>query len=295
MKENKIKINKKYFKGNEKYIIVDLTYETEDEKNIKEKFNILDRCMNNLSYNTSIYEAVSIIRTIFKDYKEIDLKLTCVNKDKINSLVKYKNNKLIKYSSTKEVENNSEITFDYYYSSGINSKFNGTIDLLEKNKTSEYFNSELTLLKILNNNPINFIQRLSFEELYIVKLYETMYNKKIDFNIENMPNILSSSLFLLQESGVVLPGNIYFTKTSSKLYSIELNNYISKLMLFEDIDTSKYNLPNSNNELIKSISNLVKNHEKDVPKIASKIYDEKYRNSPRNNALLEEQIKRLVK
>ena len=295
MKENKIKINKKYFKGNESYINVDLTYETEDEKNIKEKFNILDRCMNNLSYNTSIYEAVSIIRTIFKDYKEIDLKLTYVNKDKINSLVKYKNNKLIKYSSTKEVENNSEITFDYYYSSGINSKFNGSIDLLEKNKTSEYFNSELTLLKILNNNPINFIQRLSYEELYIVKLYETMYNKKIDFNIENMPNILNSSLFLLQESGVVLPGNIYFTKTNSKLYSIELNNYISKLMLFEDIDTSKYNLPNSNNELIKSIGNLVKNHEKDVPKIASKIYDEKYRNSPRNNALLEEQIKRLVK
>lgn len=295
MRENRIKINKKYFKGNEKYIIVDLTYETEDEKIIKEKFNILDRCMNNLSYNTSIHEAVSIIRTIFKDYKEIDLKLTCVNKDKINSLVKYKNNKLIKYSSTKELENNSEITFDYYYSSGINSKFNGSIDLLEKNKTSEYFNSELTLLKILNNNPINFIQRLSFEELYIVKLYETMYNKKIDFNIENMPNILNSSLFLLQESGVVLPGNIYFTKTSSKLYSIELNNYISKLMLFEDIDTSKYNLPNSNNELIKSISNLVKNHEKDVPKIASKIYDEKYRNSPRNNDLLEEQIKRLVK
>ena len=295
MRENRIKINKKYFKGNEKYIIVDLTYETEDEKIIKEKFNILDRCMNNLSYNTSIHEAVSIIRTIFKDYKEIDLKLTCVNKNKINSLVKYKNNKLIKYSSTKEVENNSEITFDYYYSSGINSKFNGSIDLLEKNKTSEYFNSELTLLKILNNNPINFIQRLSFEELYIVKLYEIMYNKKIDFNIENMPNILSSSLFLLQESSVVLPGNIYFTKTNSKLYSIELNNYISKLMLFEDIDTSKYNLPNSNNELIKSIGNLVKNHEKDVPKIASKIYDEKYRNSPRNNALLEEQIKRLVK
>lgn len=295
MRENRIKINKKYFKGNEKYIIVDLTYETEDEKIIKEKFNILDRGMNNLSYNTSIHEAVSIIRTIFKDYKEIDLKLTCVNKNKINSLVKYKNNKLIKYSSTKEVENNSEITFDYYYSSGINSKFNGSIDLLEKNKTSEYFNSELTLLKILNNNPINFIQRLSYEELYIVKLYETMYNKKIDFNIENMPNILNSSLFLLQESGVVLPGNIYFTKTNSKLYSIELNNYISKLMLFEDIDTSKYNLPNSNNELIKSIGNLVKNHEKDVPKIASKIYDEKYRNSPRNNDLLEEQIKRLVK
>lgn len=294
MKENKIKINKKYFKGNEKYIIVDLTYNDSD-KDITKEISILDRCMNNLSYNTSIYEAVSIIRTIFKDYKEIDLKLTYVNKDKINSLVKYKNNKLIKYSSTKEVENNSEITFDYYYSSGINSKFNGSIDLLEKNKTSEYFNSELTLLKILNNNPINFIQRLSFEELYIVKLYEIMYNKKIDFNIENMPNILSSSLFLLQESGVVLPGNIYFTKTSSKLYSIELNNYISKLMLFEDIDTSKYNLPNSNNELIKSISNLVKNHEKDVPKIASKIYDEKYRNSPRNNALLEEQIKRLVK
>ena len=295
MRENRIKINKKYFKGNEKYIIVDLTYETEDEKIIKEKFNILDRCMNNLSYNTSIHEAVSIIRTIFKDYKEIDLKLTCVNKNKINSLVKYKNNKLIKYSSTKELENNSEITFDYYYSSGINSKFNGSIDLLEKNKTSEYFNSELTLLKILNNNPINFIQRLSYEELYIVKLYETMYNKKIDFNIENMPNILNSSLFLLQESGVILPGNIYFTKTNSKLYSIELNNYISKLMLFENIDTSKYNLPNSNNELIKSIGNLVKNHEKDVPKIASKIYDEKYRNSPRNNALLEEQIKRLVK
>lgn len=295
MRENRIKINKKYFKGNEKYIIVDLTYETEDEKIIKEKFNILDRCMNNLSYNTSIHEAVSIIRTIFKDYKEIDLKLTCVNKNKINSLVKYKNNKLIKYSSTKELENNSEITFDYYYSSGINSKFNGSIDLLEKNKTSEYFNSELTLLKILNNNPINFIQRLSYEELYIVKLYETMYNKKIDFNIENMPNILNSSLFLLQESGVILPGNIYFTKTNSKLYSIELNNYISKLMLFENIDTSKYNLPNSNNELIKSIGNLVKNHEKDVPKIASKIYDEKYRNSPRNNDLLEEQIKRLVK
>lgn len=295
MRENRIKINKKYFKGNEKYIIVDLTYETEDEKIIKEKFNILDRGMNNLSYNTSIHEAVSIIRTIFKDYKEIDLKLTFVNKNKINSLVKYKNNKLIKYSSTKELENNSEITFDYYYSSGINSKFNGSIDLLEKNKTSEYFNSELTLLKILNNNPINFIQRLSYEELYIVKLYETMYNKKIDFNIENMPNILNSSLFLLQESGVVLPGNIYFTKTNSKLYSIELNNYISKLMLFEDIDTSKYNLPNSNNELIKSIGNLVKNHEKDVPKIASKIYDEKYRNSPRNNDLLEEQIKRLVK
>ena len=295
MRENRIKINKKYFKGNEKYIIVDLTYETEDEKIIKEKFNILDRGMNNISYNTSIHEAVSIIRTIFKDYKEIDLKLTCINKNKINSLVKYKNNKLIKYSSTKELENNSEITFDYYYSSGINSKFNGSIDLLEKNKTSEYFNSELTLLKILNNNPINFIQRLSYEELYIVKLYETMYNKKIDFNIENMPNILSSSLFLLQESGVVLPGNIYFTKTNSKLYSIELNNYISKLMLFEDIDTSKYNLPNSNNELIKIIGNLVKNHEKDVPKIASKIYDEKYRNSPRNNALLEEQIKRLVK
>ena len=294
MKENKIKINKKYFKGNEKYINVDLTYNDSD-KDITKEISILDRCMNNLSYNTSIYEAVSIIRTIFKDYKEIDLKLTYVNKDKINSLVKYKNNKLIKYSSTKEVENNSEITFDYYYSSGINSKFNGSIDLLEKNKTSEYFNSELTLLKILNNNPINFIQRLSFEELYIVKLYEIMYNKKIDFNIENMPNILSSSLFLLQESGVILPGNIYFTKTNSKLYSIELNNYISKLMLFEDIDTSKYNLPNSNNELIKSIGNLVKNHEKDVPKIASKIYDEKYRNSPRNKDLLEEQIKRLVK
>ena len=67
MRENRNKTNKKYFKGNEKYIIVDLTYEIEDEKIIKEKFNILDRCMNNLSYNTSIHEAVSIIRTIFKD------------------------------------------------------------------------------------------------------------------------------------------------------------------------------------------------------------------------------------
>lgn len=295
MKENRIKINKKYFKGNEKYIIVNLTYETEDEKIIKEKFNILDRCMNNLNYNTSIYEAVSIIRTIFKDYKEIDLKLTYVNKDKINSLVRYKNSNLIKYSSTNELDNNSEMIFDYYYTSGVKTKLRENLDLLDESITGEYFSNALTLLKNLNNNPSKFIQHLSFEELYIVKLYETMYNKKIDFNIENMPTILNSSLFLLQESGIVLPGNIYFTKTNSKLYSIELNNYISKLMLFDNIDTSKYNLPNSNNELIKSIGNLVKNHEKDVSKIASKIYDEKYRNSPRNNDLLEEQIKRLVK
>ena len=295
MRENRIKINKKYFKGNEKYIIVNLTYETEDEKIIKEKINILDRCMNNLSYNTSIYEAVSIIRTIFKDYKEIDLKLTYVNKDKINSLVRYKNSNLIKYSSTNELDNNSEIIFDYYYSSGVKTKLRENLDLLDKNKIVEYFSNELTLLKSLNNNPSKFIQHLSFEELYITKLYETMYNKKLDFNIENMPSILNSSLFLLQESGIVLPGNIYFTKTNSKLHSIELNNYISKLMLFNDIDTSRYNLPNSNNELIKSIGNLVKEHEEVVPKIASKIYDEKYRNSPRNNDLLEEQIKRLVK
>lgn len=295
MRGNRIKTNKMYFKGNEKYIILDLTYETEDEKGIKEKINILDRCMNNLIYNTNIYETVSIIRTIFKEYKEIDLKLIYVNKDEINSLVKYKNYKLTKYTSAKELENNTEITFDYYYSSGINSKFNGSIDLLEKNKTSKYLNSELTLLKKLNNNPNEFIQHLKFEELYIAKLYEIMYNKKLDFNIENMPNILSSSLFLLQESGVVLPDNIYFTKVSIKLYSTELNNYISKLMLFDDIDTSKYNLFNSNDELIKSIGDLVKEHEQDVPKIASKIYDEKYRNSPRNNNLLEEQIKRLVK
>ena len=34
MRENRIKTNKKYFKGSEKYIIVDLTYEIEDEKDV---------------------------------------------------------------------------------------------------------------------------------------------------------------------------------------------------------------------------------------------------------------------
>ena len=293
MKENKIRINKKYFKGNESYITVDLTYNNSN-KDITKEINILDRCMNRLTINASPYEAVSIIRTIFSKYNEKVLKVVFVNGKDINSLVKYKDNKLVKYSSTNELDKDYKMLFDYSNNYGIRINFVGSLEPFKNNPTKEFDNEYRTLNK-LGSDPDTFIQRLRFEELYIARLYETMYNKKLDFNVENMPSILSSSLFLLQESGVVLPDNIYFTKTGSKLYSTELNNYISKLMLFNDIDTSRYNLPNSNNELIKSIGNLVKKHEEVVPKIASKIYDEKYRNSPRNNDLLEEQIKRLVK
>ena len=293
MKENKIKINKKYFKGNESYINVDLTYNDSD-KDITKEISILDRCMHRLTINTSIYEAVSIIRTIFKDYKEIDLKLTCVNKDKIISLVKYKNNKLIKYSSTKEVDKDYKMLFDYSSNYGIRINFVGSLDPFKNSPTKE-FDNEYRMLNRLGNDPKTFIKSLNFNELYIAKLYETLYNKKIDFNKENMPNILTSSLFLLQECLINLPEDIYFCMSKNNIYSYNLYDYISKLMLFDDIDTSKYNLSKDGIKLIENISVLLKDNEEKVPKIASLIYNEKYRMHNRNNESIDEKIKKLTK
>ena len=110
-----------------------------------------------------------------------------------------------------------------------------------------------------------------------------------------MPNILTSSLFLLQESLINLPEDIYFCMSKNNIYSYNLYDYISKLMLFDDIDTSKYNLSKDGIKLIENISVLLKDNEEKVPKIASLIYNEKYRMHNRKNESIEEKIKKLTK
>lgn len=293
MKENEIKINKTYLKGNESYITVDLTYNNSN-KDITKEINILDRCMNRLTINASPYEAVSIIRTIFREYNEKVLKIVFVNGKDINSLVKYKDNKLVKYSSTNELDKDYKMLFDYSSNYGIRINFVGSLDPFKNNPTKE-FDNEYRMLNRLGNDPKSFIKSLNFNELYIAKLYETLYNKKIDFNKENMPNILTSSLFLLQEALINLPEDIYFCMSKNNIYSYNLHDYISKLMLFDDIDTSKYNLSKDGIKLIENISALLKDNEEKVPKIASLIYNEKYRMHNRNNESIEEKIKKLTK
>lgn len=293
MKENEIKINKTYLKGNESYINVDLTYNNSN-KDITKEINILDRCMNRLTINANTYEAVSIIRTIFREYNEKVLKIVFVNGKDINSLVKYKDNKLVKYSSTNELDKDYKMLFDYSSNYGIRINFVGSLDPFKNSPTKE-FDNEYRMLNKLGNDPKTFIKSLNFNELYIAKLYETLYNKKIDFNKENMPNILTSSLFLLQEALINLPEDIYFCMSKNNIYSYNLYDYISKLMLFDDIDTSKYNLSKDGIKLIENISVLLKDNEEKVPKIASLIYNEKYRMHNRNNESIEEKIKKLTK
>lgn len=298
MKENIIKINKTYLKENGNYITIDLTYN--NNKDITNELNILDRCINRVSYSnyneqsTNIYEVISIIRTIFKDYNEDTIKVIFANYNDINSLVKYKNGDLVKYTSTNKLNREYKMLFDYSNSYGIKINFLGNIDSYKYNPTKD-FNREYKLLTELNKNSKEFKKILSFDEIYIAKLYETTYLKKLDFNKKNMVNILTSSLFLLQNSFVNLPEDIYFCMSNNNIYSYNLYNHISNLMLFDNIDTSKCILYKDDISLIESIGKLLRENEEIIPQIASEIYDEKYRNINRNNETLEQKIKKLEK
>ena len=299
-----INIKKTFDKGKNRNILLDLSYEVEKNTDLNEKVKILDRCFNRITYNADISNMVSIIKTIFEDVKEEKIRIVLSKNEKIDELVMYYNNRLSKYVSNEVFDNKEELLFSYNYNNGVD------IKLTNKNKrlfdyTANDLSSKITnrMFKVENLLKGDLKINLRRDDRYLVKLYEVMYDKKIDFNNPNMENIFISSLYLASENGVLMPDFIYFFKISADKNSNILANRISDdnvsgLLLFDSIDTSDIRLSKDTMELLKELGSVLKGKEDKVVKIANTIYDDKYRRDFRNsyyNTDLVNKIKILIK
>lgn len=299
-----INIKKTFDKGKNRNILLDLSYEVEKNTDLNEKVKILDRCFNRITYNADISNMVSIIKTIFEDVKEEKIRIVLSKNEKIDELVMYYNNRLSKYVSNEVFDNKEELLFSYNYNNGVD------IKLTNKNKrlfdyTANDLSSKITnrMFKVENLLKGDLKINLRRDDRYLVKLYEVMYDKKLDFNNPNMENIFISSLYLASENGVLMPDFIYFFKNSADKNGNILANRISDdnvsgLLLFDSIDTSDIRLSKDTMELLKELGSVLKGKEDKVVKIANTIYDDKYRRDFRNsyyNTDLVNKIKILIK
>lgn len=299
-----INIKKTFDKGKNRNILLDLSYEVEKNTDLNEKVKILDRCFNRITYNADISNMVSIIKTIFEDVKEEKIRIVLSKNEKIDELVMYYNNRLSRYVSNEVFDNKEELLFSYNYNNGVD------IKLTNKNKrlfdyTANDLSSKITnrMFKVENLLKGDLKINLRRDDRYLVKLYEVMYDKKLDFNNPNMENIFISSLYLASENGVLMPDFIYFFKNSADKNGNILANRISDdnvsgLLLFDSIDTSDIRLSKDTMELLKELGSVLKGKEDKVVKIANTIYDDKYRRDFRNsyyNTDLVNKIKILIK
>ena len=299
-----INIKKTFDKGKNRNILLDLSYEVEKNTDLNGKVKILDRCFNRITYNADISNMVSIIKTIFEDVKEEKIRIVLSKNEKIDELVMYYNNRLSKYVSNEVFDNKEELLFSYNYNNGVD------IKLTNKNKrlfdyTANDLSSKITnrMFKVENLVKGDLKINLRRDDRYLVKLYEVMYDKKLDFNNPNMENIFISSLYLASENGVLMPDFIYFFKISADKNGNILANRISDdnvsgLLLFDSIDTSDIRLSKDTMELLKELGSVLKGKEDKVVKIANAIYDDKYRRDFRNsyyNTDLVNKIKILIK
>lgn len=299
-----INIKKTFDKGKNRNILLDLSYEVEKNTDLNGKVKILDRCFNRITYNADISNMVSIIKTIFEDVKEEKIRIVLSKNEKIDELVMYYNNRLSKYVSNEVFDNKEELLFSYNYNNGVD------IKLTNKNKrlfdyTANDLSSKITnrMFKVENLLKGDLKINLRRDDRYLVKLYEVMYDKKLDFNNPNMENIFISSLYLASENGVLMPDFIYFFKNSADKNGNILANRISDdnvsgLLLFDSIDTSDIRLSKDTMELLKELGSVLKGKEDKVVKIANTIYDDKYRRDFRNsyyNTDLVNKVKILIK
>ncbi len=299
-----INIKKTFDKGKNRNILLDLSYEVEKNTDLNGKVKILDRCFNRITYNADISNMVSIIKTIFEDVKEEKIRIVLSKNEKIDELVMYYNNRLSKYVSNEVFDNKEELLFSYNYNNGVD------IKLTNKNKrlfdyTANDLSSKITnrMFKVENLVKGDLKINLRRDDRYLVKLYEVMYDKKLDFNNPNMENIFISSLYLASENGVLMPDFIYFFKNSADKNGNILANRISDdnvsgLLLFDSIDTSDIRLSKDTMELLKELGSVLKGKEDKVVKIANTIYDDKYRRDFRNsyyNTDLVNKVKFLIK
>lgn len=299
-----INIKKTFDKGKNRNILLDLSYEVEKNTDLNGKVKILDRCFNRITYNADISNMVSIIKTIFEDVKEEKIRIVLSKNEKIDELVMYYNNRLSKYVSNEVFDNKEELLFSYNYNNGVD------IKLTNKNKrlfdyTANDLSSKITnrMFKVENLLKGDLKINLRRDDRYLVKLYEVMYDKKLDFNNPNMENIFISSLYLASENGVLMPDFIYFFKNSADKNGNILANRISDdnvsgLLLFDSIDTSDIRLSKDTMELLKELGSVLKGKEDKVVKIANTIYDDKYRRDFRNsyyNTDLVNKVKFLIK
>lgn len=299
-----INIKKTFDKGKNRNILLDLSYEVEKNTDLNGKVKILDRCFNRITYSADISNMVSIIKTIFEDVKEEKIRIVLSKNEKIDELVMYYNNRLSKYVSNEVFDNKEELLFSYNYNNGVD------IKLTNKNKrlfdyTANDLSSKITnrMFKVENLVKGDLKINLRRDDRYLVKLYEVMYDKKLDFNNPNMENIFISSLYLASENGVLMPDFIYFFKISADKNGNILANRISDdnvsgLLLFDSIDTSDIRLSKDTMELLKELGSVLKGKEDKVVKIANTIYDDKYRRDFRNsyyNTDLVNKVKILIK
>ena len=259
-----INIKKTFNKGKNRNILLDLSYEVEKNTDLNGKVKILDRCFNRITYNADISNMVSIIKTIFEDVKEEKIRIVLSKNEKIDELVMYYNNRLSKYVSNEVFDNKEELLFSYNYNNGVD------IKLTNKNKrlfdyTANDLSSKITnrMFKVENLVKGDLKINLRRDDRYLVKLYEVMYDKKLDFNNPNMENIFISSLYLASENGVLMPDFIYFFKISADKNGNILANRISDdnvsgLLLFDSIDTSDIRLSKDTMELLKELGSVFK-------------------------------------
>ena len=283
-----INIKKTFDKGKNRNILLDLSYEVEKNANLNGKVKILDRCFNRITYNADISNMVSIIKTIFDGVKEEKIRIVLSENEKIDELVMYYNNRLSRYVNNEVFDNKEELLFSYNYNNGVDVK------LTNKNKRLFDYNANDLSSKITNRmfKVENLLKgdlkiNLRRDDRYLVKLYEVMYDKKLDFNNPNMENIFISSLYLASENGVLMPEFIYFFKISADKNSNVLANRISDdnvsgLLLYDNINTSDIRLSKDTMKLLKELGSVLKGEEDKVVKIANLIYDDKYRRDFRN-------------
>lgn len=285
MKE--IRINKTYNKENNNKILINAIFLVNDNISLKEQSNILDRCMNRLNYGDNLLEVVSFLETIYYPVisKEKLLKITYKQSDNIEKSIKYIDGELSSY--TNKINDNYEAIFEYK-DKKVNVNFDGSVNYWNVNAERFVYNEFSKITKLEYHKQYCNKKNLFDKERYIVKLYKEMFNSDIDFSDNNISSKLYSLMYILQRHYVYIP--ISFEKKNGNIYSKELDEIISKLMLFNKIDTSSIYLKKDECNRLKKIGEVLKEHEDMILLIANSYYD-----NENNNVLdIDNRTKKLI-
>lgn len=208
-------------------IILELKGVCQDNYNVQEKEELVDRLLNLFSKSDLIY-LIKALKTVFIDVEKAILKLD-LKRDDSRFLITFDDWNLTYYRNTLKKSKNDYYIVNYTRDNGICGKASNYDCLLESKDEvlsfKDFLDTGVTSL-IDIKNVIYFQPDISSRMLNTI--YQLFYRETPDFSLVDDRKKATLMLSLLEKYGISLGDEFYFQKLSKSSYPVSLN--LTKIM-----------------------------------------------------------------
>jgi len=203
---------------------------------------LCNSCFKNLESYDDVYDIISSIRTIYKDFDEKKLMVSIYKNQKKKAYIEYDNKKLVLLEIVDELTDDVVFKTQYKMKEGITFSIS---DKNDNNLTSVYRDNYIALLsnKIDTIHELNDIRlkRLSKEDILLCEMYKAFYNENPNFSKEDMQIKFQTMIAILSDFDISPAENYKFQYLGRERIPISkhLLEVISNLTSFGEIDIDK--------------------------------------------------------